>query len=696
MNLQQHTGRLGVCAAVLCATGLAHVRAGDDTWSATPADGAWQNSANWVGGTPPGATATTTNPDTATFNGASTTLAITPDAGRNVKNITFSGTASKYAIGTTGGNPLALTTDGMVANSATVTGTNRVDAPLVLQGDPGAYTFRNNAATTSTRLLAAGGGITGAATSPNSTVLTLDGSNTGGNSLEGSLGDGAGGGTLAVVKSGAGRWNLAGANSHSGGTTLDAGSLAVYTPTSLGSGTFTINGGRIIGPNANLTLANNPMVWNGSFTNVVTFQRPLNMGTGAVTLNADVNIVGTAGNYTTLFTVGGPISDGANTHSLSFASPVSHPDGLALAGNNTFKGGFTLHSGTVRISHTNCFGVGALTINGGGLSQNAAGPLTGVTGQTWTASFNLSATAGGINLGTSPVNVTAGTKTIQLDNGSATFGGGISGAGAALVFKGTGYAGNFNVNGTNTFDGGLTLLPGTANTMQLNMGTPYALGTGPFTISQGGAQGVRLDNTSGAPMTNAYNNAMVWSRHFFTFWGTRNLGLGTGTITLATNVTVSVEKNTLSIGGAIAQIDDTPRSLTKIGGGTNLISGAGTYAGGTVVTNGLLVAEVGGVLGTGPVTVNPRGTVALTHSSAIADDAAVTLTRLGTTYGRMDLAAGVVERVGSVSLDGTVYDTPGTSFGAEGTGATVQDSNFFSGTGILKITSPTSTVVVIR
>src|SRR4029079_13902651 len=49
-------------------------------------------------------------------------------------------------------------------------------------------------------------------------TLTLTGSNSAGNAIAGVLSDSAGGGALSLAKSGAGTWNLSGANTYTGAT----------------------------------------------------------------------------------------------------------------------------------------------------------------------------------------------------------------------------------------------------------------------------------------------------------------------------------------------------------------------------------------------------------------------------------------------------------------------------------------------
>ena len=92
---------------------------------------------------------------------------------------------------------------------------------------------------------------------------------------------GIGGGP--VTKNGTGSVTFNTNNYYTGGTTLNAGTIRVNTPTALGTGAVVINGGTLDnasgGPIA-LT-NNNTQTWNGDFT--FTGSNSLDMGTGAVT-----------------------------------------------------------------------------------------------------------------------------------------------------------------------------------------------------------------------------------------------------------------------------------------------------------------------------------------------------------------------------------------------------------------------------
>jgi autotransporter-associated beta strand protein len=828
MNRTRHRGRVAVLLAALRAATFAHLHAADGVWSATPADGAWENTANWNEGTVPGTTGTTDNPDTATFSSASTTLHVLPDAGRNVKDIVFdTAAAGPYVIGETDGNALLLSDGGTVRATSSAGSAQRVDAPLRLQGERGNHRFASDSAN-SARVLNFGGAVSGASTEGNTTTLTLDGGNTGANMLAGAVADGTSGGTLAIAKKGVGTWQLAGANSYSGGTTLDAGTLRLHNAMAIGTGLLTIHGGTLMnasgagvslstansqlwsgdfsfagkatqsdpkvswnlslgtgpvtlsgdrtvtvtgyssvngwqwttatlsvdgaisdgghgyslakdghaqlalngtntfsggftlnagtvvvgnasafgtGPisvnggtirnNASVTLKyNNPWIWNGSFGVSYPMNAVMNIGTGGVTLTGDITVTFGADAWGTVWVVPSVIGENGGSRTLTVTSGGSNPGGLHLTAANTYSGGTVMYGATIRLGHPRCLGTGPFTIHGGGLSQpTGSGPLEGISGQLWAGNFNMSATAGAINLGTAPIRL-VGNPVVTLDNGQATLPAIISGEGAGLTLRGTQWSGTFTLSGANTFDGGLTIIAANS-TFTINLNHPSAPGTGPLTLAPGGTAALRFNNASAAEFAFANNNAQNWNTSF-TYVGTRSLDMGTGTVTLGTNVTVTVSANTLTISGPIVEDGATPRGLRKTGAGTLALAGAGAYAGGTAVAAGVLSAEPGGTLGTGPVSVDPPGRLVLKHGDAIADDAVVTLNRAEDACGKMEIAAGVVERVGSVILDGVVHDAPGTSFGATGSGANVQSDDFFLGTGILRITAPENTMLIVR
>jgi autotransporter-associated beta strand protein len=193
----------------------------------------WNASGNWTG-VVPGATAGTTNLDTASFVQSAVRSPLAIDAGRNVQNIAFTtANVNSMTIGTVAGPALLLTTGGTIQTTSTVVNQQTINAPLVLEGP---YSFISGAAS-SLATLNFGGGIAPGPTS-GVTTLTLGGSNTGANAISGALADN-GAGKLAVTKSGGGVWILSGANTNSGDIAVSSGRLVF----NINSGSPTIAAG---------------------------------------------------------------------------------------------------------------------------------------------------------------------------------------------------------------------------------------------------------------------------------------------------------------------------------------------------------------------------------------------------------------------------------------------------------------------
>ncbi len=193
-------------------------------------DNTWATGSNWTTGTAPGATTGTTNTDTATFVQA--TPSFQPaviDAGRNLQNIVFDTVnVASMTIGTAGGNPLTLTSGGVILTTGAVVNPQSINAPLVLEGN---YTFTSGAASTA-GTLRFGGTIKPDAASGGAT-LTLSGVNTGANMIGGTMVDN-GSAQLSLAVTG-GTWVASGANSFTGSTTISGGLLRLATGGSLAS-----------------------------------------------------------------------------------------------------------------------------------------------------------------------------------------------------------------------------------------------------------------------------------------------------------------------------------------------------------------------------------------------------------------------------------------------------------------------------
>ncbi|MEZ0274242.1 MAG: autotransporter-associated beta strand repeat-containing protein, partial [Roseimicrobium sp.] len=258
----------------------------------------------------------------------------------------------------TGGLTLASGTLNLNGSSVLGTGTFTIGVGTTINNSTGGtITFSTNNAMiwdgsftfTGTQSLNLGNGAVtlGADTVVTTTANTL--------TANGAIGDGAD--NFLLTKAGAGTLTLGGASTWSGGMTLSAGTLNINNSSALGTGSFTINGGTIDNTSGSvLTLANNIMAWNASFT--YTGTQALNLGTGPVTLGGNITVTTTANTLT----VGGVIDDGVNSFSLTKVGTGT----LHLGGSSTYGGATVIQTGTVTVGVDNALPTGtALTVGSG-------------------------------------------------------------------------------------------------------------------------------------------------------------------------------------------------------------------------------------------------------------------------------------------------------------------------------------------
>ncbi len=174
--------------------------------------------------------------------------------------------------------------------------------------------------------------------------------------------------------------------------------------------------------------------------------------------------------------------------------------------------------------------------------------------------------------------------------GPASFTGGVSGTGV-LVVLGTG---TLTLGGANTYSGGTSVGPGA---------TLADAGSGSFTPNTG----ITLQGP-GSVLQVAYNEFI---RSLNTPSGTSGTGGGSGAlVTLASGATLDLTGGgTHTYAGSI----NGGGSLEYSGTGTEILTGANSYAGGTTVNSGILVADTpdGDSTGSGPLTIGPNGTLQL-------------------------------------------------------------------------------------
>jgi autotransporter-associated beta strand protein len=292
--------------------------AANGTWSGAGGNGSWTNSSNWVGAIIPGQTSpVATNPDTATFNNNGTAnIPVVIDSTRNLQNITFdTGSVGSFTLGTTGGNALQLSNNGVIQMTSTVTTSQAFNAPINFRGTAFTSSLRNDS-TTSSAVLTAGGNFTTG--SGNTGTVTLTGTNTGENTVSGALLAPGGLGNIGVSKTGSGTWVLSGTNTYNGATSVTAGTLLINGSNTSANGSVTVSnigtllgGAGIIG--GSTTLNANTKLSAGSSSGVagtLTFTNGLNLSASSNNSGAYLFDLDNVGSSDRILLTGGTLNVG--------------------------------------------------------------------------------------------------------------------------------------------------------------------------------------------------------------------------------------------------------------------------------------------------------------------------------------------------------------------------------------------------
>lgn len=373
--------------------------------------------------------------------------------------------------------------------------------------------------------------------------------------------------------------------------------------------------------------------------------------------------------------------DGAAQSTTGLPATVNN---LTFSGSGTKTiGGSTLVNGILTVSANTSLAIGSNNLSASSVNlqcgaSTSSASITGTGILTLGGNINVTNSAGGTigaNIST-PIALGA-TRTITVaDDGTSaadlTISSVISGTGFGIIKNG---AGTLALSGTNTFSGGATL-----NTGTLNIGNTSALGaaSGTFTIAGGSIN-------ASSPITTV--NYPIALNGDFSFIGTNSLNLGTGTVTMNADRQITVNANTLTIGGVIAQ---STRSLTKSGNGTLSFGSNSVDLNSLSINAGTLVSSSGNLSlqgnfnNSGTFTHN-SGTVIFAGTSAIqtiTSSSTVTFNNLTTNKavgnvvlannitvgGALTLTAGALN-LGSntLTINGTVSSAGGTLGAGSGT-----------------------------
>jgi len=257
-------------------------------------------------------------------------------------------------------------------------------------------------------------------------------------------------GSAGFVKNGAGTVTLSGANTFTGGFTLNAGTVNLNAAGALGAGAFTLAGGVLDNTSGSaVTLTNSgAQAWNTDLS--FTGTNDLGLGSGTVTLSANriVNVGGAT------LTVGGAVNGGAFTLTKTGAGT------LVLGGANTYNGVTTVQNGALRLAASPLASVSVTLGNNTDSGKLILGGAAGAVNQTLTVLQTAgTGTANAVVGGASSVS----TLTINV-TGALTYAGRLGGVGTNennLALTKTG-ASALTLSGTSTYDGTTTISGGAA------------------------------------------------------------------------------------------------------------------------------------------------------------------------------------------------------------------------------------------
>ena len=513
------------------------------------------------------------------------------------------------------------------------------------------------------------------------------------------------GNDFGIVKTGAGTLVLSGANTYTGGTTINAGLLVSnhVNPSpgpanidALGSGPITLAGGALrTDVNRNGTYsqnvifaANTSSVFSAAANLLIQIGGNLTVNAGATATFGVAGVAGTVNvtngavsisNSATIVVAGGTLSGTAN-FGTALGSGSTRVDTGAILDLRTAS------SPTIR----NLSGTGEVKIPGG-TTESPGLSLTVDGGSSTTFSGVISGfnNSSSVLLTTRPG--TTGTGTVVLA-GANTYEGGTRICNCTVLQLGNGGAsgsilGNvanagtlaFNRSDTYTFAGVISNDTGTPGSfgkvVQMGSGTTILTGTNTYsggTTLTAGTLSVSRDANLGAAAGGLTFNGGVLQITGTSFTTARTITFGNG----GGGLDIADPAFTFTLGAALTG----PGGFSKAGPGTAVLSGSNSYSGATSVTGGTLQAGAAGAFSANSAfTVAAGATLALNGftqsigSLAGAGTAAIgaaTLTTGGnngsTTFSGAITGTGGLVKTGSgtLSLTGTSSFTGATSLNA--------------------------------
>jgi len=479
------------------------------------------------------------------------------------------------------------------------------------------------------------------------------------------VGDGPGGST-SLIKSGSGSWDIRGANTYTGSTTINQGILGVG---SLANGGTTSSIGASSSAAANLVLGGGTLRYYGDTTSI---DRSFTL-TNSTTSIMDI---GTRADSSTDASISLTISGAAanTTGALTKAGPGT----LVLAGANQYTGLTTVNSGTLKLSPTGTIASGnALTLTSGTFDVNGqqAQTLGTVTHNNATITNTGAAATLTIGNNSSGNGGWTGPLSVIWNNGanSNTLSGAWTNTGNITVNANGG--GQAILSGSITSNGNVILNNNTASADRVVLsGTVNPSGT--ITNSGTGTQSSLISGTIGANVTGVIQNSATSQ---LTLSGTNTsfnsgLTIKRGTVSGTTSANAfGANTNVITIGdssgsanatlnGGFAGTHTNPISIASGNTGTATItSSAASIFSGPVTLNshdlrlapaGSTLTLSGGMTGTGNLTIATTGGGATTLSTNSVNISG-TITNAGTGSGLTTISGGIGSNVTAVTQDST-------------------------------------------
>jgi len=495
-------------------------------------------------------------------------------------------------------------------------------------------------------------------------------------------------GSGALVKDGTGILTLTGANTYTGGTTVNDGALMGFVGTGASiTGDYTLNNGAFLTFNQ-LLPASGPQ--SGTYAGNVTGGASAYMQFG--------------GNSSTTVTLTGNNTGFAGTTTFGFgSSTIGHGGTVAIgSASNIGTGTLQFYDGVLRNTATMTLAnaVSLQTTGGGGTFNTDAGTTLTLTGGVAGGGALLKIGTGtlvldGISSYTGGTTVSAGTlqgragvgiqgdvvnnATVMLWGNLNTYTGSMSGTGNVVIFN---HAPDPNtimgfISGTNTYSGSTTIDAGAEldgfDPTSLSPNSAFIVngiltqGSSVHANTIGSLAGSGLVVANGTLNIGNDNTSTNFSGQFGTggFWGSSSVNvtkIGTGTQTLSG--TGSVLTGALTVNGGTLSLTGTLTDASTVvnTGATLSVDGTLTSPTVTVASGGRLVGGVGTTPGNIVGAVTNNGTVSPGHSPGIIAISGSYTQGSSGTYAAEVLANGTSTVTAGVNFDRiAVSGAPGTA-----------------------------------